>query len=102
MKKSEMRKKRKENMLLYLKKYKDMYNISPTIREICIACDIPSTASASDILEECKREGYIVAVTAFQSDRSAPRSLTITEEGNQYILKIEQQTTNNSEVNMKE
>ena len=88
------REERKAKMLVYLKEYKEMYNISPTIREMCIACDIPSTSSASSIIEECKKEGYISTTTAFQSTKSCPRSFIITKEGEEYIKTIKNQIEN--------
>ena len=89
---SEKRKKRTENMMIYLKEYKEKNQISPTVREICGACDIPSTASASSIIEELKRNGYITA------SKSIPRSFIITQAGEMYIKDILEKEENKEEI----
>ncbi len=56
MKKNEMR---EAQVLAFIEKYMTENGYSPSVREICAGCDIPSTASCFAIMNELADKGYI-------------------------------------------
>lgn len=48
-----------EAVLKYIENYVTEFGYSPTVREICDACNIPSTATAFTIMNDLAEKGYI-------------------------------------------